>query len=335
MRDTSWRDDHTRIVKRRAVSYTAQGSRFSTLMPFEDSYGNGGLLTTVGDLLKWNANLAKPAVGGTALVAAMEQRGRLNDGNENQYSLGLYIRTYRGHRVIDHSGGTAGYSAHLARYPDDGLSLVVLCNINPGPSSFGVQGIADLLLTPEQTPDQSSSLPLGPGDRARFSGLYRSATPASAASPRPLSVINITGDDGGLVSPALGPLVRVADTRFSAELQGTILEFEGGGQLRVTNRLGTSDTYQRVDRWQPSRRELQSIVGGYTNDEIQTTLHLVLDGERLVMRRDPNRDVTLTPVFEDSFSYPRGWVTLHRDSAQNIVGLSVQQEGVWDLRFFR
>ena len=32
-------------------------------MPFENVHGNGGLLTTVGDLLKWNENYVKPIVG--------------------------------------------------------------------------------------------------------------------------------------------------------------------------------------------------------------------------------------------------------------------------------
>src|SRR5688500_8355328 len=34
MKDTSWRDDHTRVVKRRAIAYDEQKGSFSTLMPF-------------------------------------------------------------------------------------------------------------------------------------------------------------------------------------------------------------------------------------------------------------------------------------------------------------
>src|SRR5437763_15522226 len=56
MTHTSWRDDYTRIVKTRAVAYSSGRDGFRTDMPFENVYGNGGLLTTVGDLLKWNEN---------------------------------------------------------------------------------------------------------------------------------------------------------------------------------------------------------------------------------------------------------------------------------------
>jgi CubicO group peptidase (beta-lactamase class C family) len=69
MTSTQWRDDFRRIVKNRAIAYEQRGGTLRQLMPFEDVHGNGGLLTTVGDLLKWNANFATAKVGGKELVA--------------------------------------------------------------------------------------------------------------------------------------------------------------------------------------------------------------------------------------------------------------------------
>ncbi len=60
MTRTSWRDDFTRIVKDRAVAYAETGGRYVLDMPFENVHGNGGLLTTVGDLLRWNENFVAP-----------------------------------------------------------------------------------------------------------------------------------------------------------------------------------------------------------------------------------------------------------------------------------
>ena len=51
MTHTSWRDDHTRIVKGRAIAYSLDNGEYHIEMPFENVHGNGGLLTTVGDLL--------------------------------------------------------------------------------------------------------------------------------------------------------------------------------------------------------------------------------------------------------------------------------------------
>ena len=50
-------------MKGRAIAYAASGGSFRIDMPFENVHGNGGLLTTVGDLLKWNENFVTPKVG--------------------------------------------------------------------------------------------------------------------------------------------------------------------------------------------------------------------------------------------------------------------------------
>ena len=90
MTRTQWRDDFTEIVPDRATAYGRKiDGTFYTNMSFTDVIGNGGLLTTVGDLLVWNENLDNPRVGGRALVDQLETRGRLNDGFENEYAQGL------------------------------------------------------------------------------------------------------------------------------------------------------------------------------------------------------------------------------------------------------
>jgi CubicO group peptidase (beta-lactamase class C family) len=147
MRDTSWRDDYTRILERRAIAYSERQGSFATDMPFENVHGNGGLLTTVGDLLKWNENFTKPVVGDAALVAEMQRSTRFTDGGTHEYALGLYVDTYKGVREVDHSGGTAGYRAHLSRYPDQQVSVAVLCNAGSANATAFAKTAAELYLT--------------------------------------------------------------------------------------------------------------------------------------------------------------------------------------------
>lgn len=54
MAHSSWRDDFRRIVSGRAIAYDPVAGGYHEDMPFENGYGPGGLLTTVGDLLIWN-----------------------------------------------------------------------------------------------------------------------------------------------------------------------------------------------------------------------------------------------------------------------------------------
>ena len=74
---TSPRYDFRRIVKNRAIAYQQNAGGIRQLMPFEDVHGNGGLLTTVGDLLKWNRNFATAQVGGRDFVAQQVQQERV------------------------------------------------------------------------------------------------------------------------------------------------------------------------------------------------------------------------------------------------------------------
>ncbi len=91
MTKTSWRDDHTRIVKGRAIAYQEEGGEFHIEMPFENVHGNGGLLTTVGDLLTWNENFVNPKVGSAKLLGEMSSVGKFNDGKPQAYGLGLMV----------------------------------------------------------------------------------------------------------------------------------------------------------------------------------------------------------------------------------------------------
>jgi hypothetical protein len=132
MTRTSWRDDYTRIVKDRAIAYSDGPRGFTREMPFENVHGNGGLLTTVGDLLRWTRNFSQPVVGDAAFVKEEQEPGRFNDGRQHSYALGLVIGTYQGVREVSHSGATAGYRAWLSEYPDRHLAVAVLCDVSSG-----------------------------------------------------------------------------------------------------------------------------------------------------------------------------------------------------------
>ena len=144
---TQWRDDWNRVVPGRVTAYGRnEKSGFQVDMPFMSVYGAGGLLTTVGDLLKWNDHLTHPTIGGQPWVDLMQQRGRLTDGKDISYAAGLFMTEYRGEAEISHSGATGGYRTYLARWPARKLSLALLCNVaNANTIALGQQ-VADVFI---------------------------------------------------------------------------------------------------------------------------------------------------------------------------------------------
>jgi hypothetical protein len=123
-------------------------------------------------------------------------------------------------------------------------------------------------------------------------------------------------------------------TRFvTADL--STYEFDDHGQLRVTDEFGTFDVFDRVEPAQPGLDQLQTLVGRYTSAELETTLDVVVAGERLVIRRRPDFVAPLTPVWADGFSSPLGWVIFARDASGRVISLSINQDRAWDVRFSR
>lgn len=198
MTRTSWRDDHTRIVKGRAMAYELKDGQYHTDMPFENVHGNGGLLTTVGDLLKWNENFVAPKVGDAALIKTMVTPTQFNDGKPQHYAFGLMIDDYRGVSNVDHSGSTAGYRAHLSRFPDSHTSVAVLCNTTNGEATRSANRVSDLYLAnlkPVETTLRDEALRPGP----RLSAAELAAFAGNYWSDEAETMLTAAVDDGTLV----------------------------------------------------------------------------------------------------------------------------------------
>lgn len=129
MTHTQWRDDHNRIVPGRAIAYDVKNGTVVTDMPGEDAYGNGGLLTTTEDLLKWQDFYLYGKLGGEALLKEQLRMEPLNNGVPNGYAAGLML-SFEGDRlkIINHSGSTAGYRANLEHLVDQHLTIAWLAN---------------------------------------------------------------------------------------------------------------------------------------------------------------------------------------------------------------
>jgi CubicO group peptidase (beta-lactamase class C family) len=123
--------DQRAIVKNRAPGYTLRGRetvriRRDFQMELASHYG---VLSTVRDLVKWDAALAGGKVLKQSSLDEMWSRVRLNDGSTRDYGFGWEVKEVNGHRVTSHAGVTG---TEYARFPDDGLTAIVLTNLGFG-----------------------------------------------------------------------------------------------------------------------------------------------------------------------------------------------------------
>jgi CubicO group peptidase (beta-lactamase class C family) len=224
---TQWRDDFRRIVKGRAQAYSraSAGGQWQLEMPFENVHGNGGLLTTVGDLLTWTAMLEQPTPAWKAMVDSLHVRGRLTNGDTIDYALGLFVSDYRGLHRVEHSGATAGYRADVLRFPGRGLAVAVLCNAaNAAPTQYANQ-LVDSLLAPS----------LGPAVASRN---QRPRADSSAWKP---SASDLAAYAGSYYSPDV-------ETALEVSVANGALTLFRRPAMRVTLRpAGAADTFAGFD----------------------------------------------------------------------------------------
>ncbi|MBS0420063.1 MAG: beta-lactamase family protein [Proteobacteria bacterium] len=151
------------IIPNRAAGYKLEEGVLRNqrwVAPFYNSTGDGAMYFNVLDLAKWDAALYTQTLLSQSNLERMWTPFALNNGERNigNYGFGWFIRSIRGHRVIEHGGGWQGFTAHIARYVDDGTTVVVLTNMSSGDASEMAHAIAGLY-DPALTPDADTDAP--------------------------------------------------------------------------------------------------------------------------------------------------------------------------------
>ncbi|HYR11015.1 MAG TPA: serine hydrolase, partial [Longimicrobium sp.] len=303
MSDTHFHDDYTMVVKGRAAGYArrpAGGWRVS--LPNYDTYGATSLFTTVGDLLKWDANFATPLVGDEGMWREMMASGVLAGGDTTGYGLGILAEEYRGARLVGHGGADAGYRTYLGRFPEHGLSVAVLCNASQANPSALARSVADVLLGDRLAPapePPTARVTLAPDELSALAGVY--VHPVTGAP----FFITQRGDTlvaGRTTGPALVP---IGERRFRVSAQPVELEFTPDGGLVQTVLAWprrTPVTLRRQESAQPSRAELEAYAGTYHSEELGATYTVAATDSTLVLRTRWGAERTVRPAYGDTFS---------------------------------
>jgi hypothetical protein len=307
-------------------------------MPFENAIGNAGLLTTIGDLLRWNKNFREETVGGDKLIQAQLQQGHLNNGQILDYAAGLEVVTYRGLQEVSHSGQTAGYQAWLAQYPQQKFSVAILCNTDTAnPWQLGHKTV-DIYLT------SVLSRPTIPVEFRPDSAVLRSEA-GMYRSDRDNTVISIEVRDNRLQIAHGAVLRTISPSNFTMGEAGPDLVFysDATGTITGFDMVSLVDGprhYTRVAIASPTRAELGAMVGDYRSEEAQVTLKLSLEESGLVIHAYPDSFTSkpsyhLIPTYEGAFDSSGVSVRFFHDASGNVTEMSIGENRVWDLRFKR
>jgi CubicO group peptidase (beta-lactamase class C family) len=157
MTRTHVHDDSGAIVRDRAYGYLQNPKGgFRAVSNQIETTGDGAVFTTVRDLAQWDADFYHGKVWRPAIKAEMLRVNTLTNGQPVEsepgvvYAGGLNLGERRGLKFISHGGKDLGFMADLTRYPDQKLTVALLCNqiLRIGDLA---DGITDLLLAGRYT----------------------------------------------------------------------------------------------------------------------------------------------------------------------------------------
>jgi CubicO group peptidase (beta-lactamase class C family) len=313
MRHTRFNNDHAAIIPGRATGYARRdGGGYSISMSDFEQVGDGGVLTSIEDLQRWDENFYTGQVGGRAALDQLHQRAVLNNGRTETYALGLFVDTYRGLRRERHGGSWAGYRAELMRFPDQHFSVAVLCNLAGTNPTMLAQRVAEVYLAPSfaAAPNAASPRPSAPGpvtlaarDMERYVGLYRSARTGE------LRRIRVRGDTLQLTDLVTAvPLEQAGVDRFRVpgEQTGPEVRLDAArprsARLELAYASGDTLIFDRVQDASPAARDLEAYTGIYWSEEVGAEYRLEAKDGALVLHRRRSEPIILAPTYADAFS---------------------------------
>jgi CubicO group peptidase (beta-lactamase class C family) len=125
--------------------------------------GAGSIASPLTDMVKWEA-----ALHGNSFLTPESRRAiwsqfKFNSGENSPYGFGWRISDIRGHKLIGHTGQTAGFGSAIFRYVENGVTVIVLTNLGEsGMGSLIASSVAKLYIPSislknislEKSPDQ-------------------------------------------------------------------------------------------------------------------------------------------------------------------------------------
>lgn len=330
MTHTQSEDDSRRVVANRSSGYAqlepaqdGKPARFQQMLTARHTFGHGNLLTTVGDMQRWNAALSRNTYG-PKLTAQMEEPARLRNGFMLDYARGVFVGKYRGLREVQHSGYNGNYTAWVGRYPDADVAVSLLCNGDG--DNVSPRDLVNLVL-PKDVPERDTAQEAPPSskqDLSTHSGVYRRV------------------DNGQLTLWTFSKDARMEDGRHV--LGPYNYEFDPADPARIVLRsYGNASEWIQVPEHTPPTATLGEFQGHFISEELLAGYNVAFDGQQLTMTVLGLSELSATlqarapDIFEaQGVAEMDGLlVEFKRDKDARISGLAVAPDALHELPFLK
>lgn len=147
------------IIPNRAEGYRLEKGELkhqNWVAPMFNTTADGALYLTALDMIKWDEALATGKLLKKESYEQMWSPVKLNSGKTHPYGFGWMLGEVNSHKEIEHGGAWQGFKAHIVRYPDDKLTVIVFANLaqtNQAKLARGIATIYEPALIPKPIED--------------------------------------------------------------------------------------------------------------------------------------------------------------------------------------
>ena len=261
-----------------ACPHIATGQGFLRGMMPSTVLGEGGLVSTVHDLMRWTAFLRDPHIGSAATWREMLKPAHFPQGGEDNYALGLVDERHRGTRLLHHAGGVIGANSQLLVAPEHKLGLAILVNRSDVSATELGWKVLDAVLGEKLTP----ALPVATSAADVATGFH---VHAASGRTMALEIVNerLCLDQQNQYAPLTVDGEAFVLNQFG--LKPTLLKKAGDGVLlqEQPNAALQFDRKHAVD----SQPWLPCLSGRYVSVETDSEVRLHADGPAQFEIRGP------------------------------------------------
>lgn len=342
MINTHFHNDHNHIVKNRASGYYPKDNdNFRINMTTLNMIGDGGIFTTIEDILLWDNAFYQSTVLNTEFWDLMLKKTQLNNSKMINYASGLAISEYKGLKSIHHAGAFAGFKSQLLRFPDHHTSIVLFANRGDTSPGDMASKVADIILKDKFVENPPIKPQLNNDINSIDAKVYSLTQLIGQYQVRPGVVLDFAIKDDILhahqswndknynLKRIHGNMYQIPD---DATISFTFAELnDNSAQLLIVNQNGEDSEWTRKITADNSKIDLNDYVGKYHSQELDRTMDLYLKDKQLFLTINSKEQGNLSIEVMDKFIIKNVEFVFERKD-NKVIGFSINADDIRNLK---
>jgi CubicO group peptidase (beta-lactamase class C family) len=296
MNNTFYRFKQNMEIPGEAKGYFVKGKKYKPVKAVGGILGDGKLVTTIDDLLKWENNLRHNKLGKSSqqLIDKLYTSSKLNNGDLTHYGYGFWINEYRGLKQINHGGDDGRFTSFILKFPEQDIVVIALANSSLYNNTVSTSyQIADILLSgdfpkPKTIQRQYQFTSISKQRMRSLVGIYKTINDKGLAQLRRITsegdslYINSDFNGKGLNLKAVTNNFFVAKNRNGYQLKFT---FNNDSIDSSFEEQFSDNKPWKFEKIENTARPLTDFKGTYFNESTQVSLAIKSKKNKLIARK--------------------------------------------------